>query len=70
MLGTAFLLEGEEMARMAVVIATFTGLVRHHMRAGPSEPGKTQMTMSLKETPSVGTWGILALSGLLGSGWN
>ena len=50
---------------------SYLGLVRHHMRAEPGvELGKMQTTMNWKENaPPLILWGILALSGLLGSGW-
>jgi len=72
MLGTAFLLEGEEMARMAVVIAgpVWVWFVIICAQGLEWSLGKTQMTMNWKDNaPPLVLWGILALSGLLGSGW-
>ena len=72
MLGTAFLLEGEAMARMAVVIAgpVWVWFVIICAQGLEWNLGKTQMKMNWKENaPPLVLWGILALSGLLGSGW-
>ena len=72
MLGTAFLLEGEAMARMAVVIAgpVWVWFVIICAQGLEWNLGKPQMTMNWKENaPPLILWGILALSGLLGSGW-
>ena len=72
MLGTAFLLEGEAMARMAVVIAgpVWVWFVIICAQGLEWNLGKTQMTMNWKDNaPPLVLWGILALSGLLGSGW-
>ncbi len=72
MLGTAFLLEGEEMARMAVVIAgpIWVWFVIICAQGLEWSLGKMQTTMNWKENaPPLILWGILALSGLLGSGW-
>ena len=72
MLGTAFLLEGEEMARMAVLIAgpVWVWFVIICAQGLEWNLGKTQMTMTWKDNaPPLVLWGILALSGLLGSGW-
>ena len=72
MLGTAFLLEGEEMAKMAVLIA---GPIRVWFviicaQGLEYNLGKNQITMNWKENaPPLLIWGILALSGPLGSGW-
>ena len=72
MLGTAFLLEGEAMSRMAVVIAgpVWVWFVIICAQGLEWNLGKTQMKMNWKENaPPLVLWGILALSGLLGSGW-
>ena len=72
MLGAAFLLEGEAMARMAVVIAgpVWVWFVIICAQGLEWNLGKTQMTMNWKDNaPPLVLWGILALSGLLGSGW-
>ena len=72
MLGTAFLLEGEERARMAVLIAgpIWVWFVIICAQSLEWSLGKMQTTMNWKENaPPLILWGILALSGLLGSGW-
>ena len=72
MLGTAFYLEEEEMARMAVVIAgpVWVWFVVICAQGLEWNLGKTQITMTWKDNaPPLLIWGLLALSGLLGSGW-
>ena len=72
MLYTAFMMEGEEMARMAVVIAgpVWVWFVIACAQGLEYNMGKNQTTMNWKENaPPLLIWGILALSGLLGSGW-
>ncbi len=72
MLGTAFLLEGEEMAKMAVLIAgpIWVWFVIICAQGLEYNLGKNQITMNWKENaPPLLIWGLLALSGLLGSGW-
>ena len=72
MLGTAFFLEGEERAKMAVLIAgpIWVWFVIICAQGLEWSLGKMQTTMNWKENaPPLILWGILALSGLLGSGW-
>ena len=72
MLYAAFLTAGRAQARLAAVIAgpIWVWFVIICAQGLEWNLGKTQMTMNWKDNaPPLVLWGILALSGLLGSGW-
>ena len=66
------MMEGQQMARMAVVIAGPVWVCVDNICAQGLEwnLGKVQTTMNWKENaPPLLLWGFLALSGLLVCGW-
>ena len=72
MLYAAFLTAGRAQARLAAVIAgpIWVWFVIICAQGLEWNLGKTQMTMNWKDNaPPLVLWGILALSGVLGSGW-
>ena len=65
-------MDGEEQARLAVVLAgpVWIWFVVCITQGLEYTMGKEPITMNWKENgPPVILWGVLALSGLLGSGW-
>ena len=65
-------MDGEEQARLAVVLAgpVWIWFVVCITQGLEYTMGKEPITMNWKENgPPVIQWGVLALSGLLGSGW-
>ncbi len=72
MLYAAFMMDGEEQARMALVIAgpiwVWFVIVCALGLTWTMGEKSTQMTWK-ENTPPLVLWGICALSGLLGSGW-
>ena len=65
-------MDGEEQARLAVVLAgpVWIWFVVCITQGLEYTMGKEPITMNCKENgPPVILWGVLALSGLLGSGW-
>ncbi|MBD51649.1 MAG: hypothetical protein CMB08_07070 [Euryarchaeota archaeon] len=72
MLYTAFMMDGEEQARMALVIAgpIWVWFVIVCAQGLTWTVGEKSIHMTWKENaPPLVLWGICALSGLLGSGW-
>ena len=72
MLYAAFMMEGEEQARLALVIAgpVWVWFVIMCSQSLEWTMGENKTTMTWKENaPPLFIWGICALSGLLGSGW-
>jgi len=72
MLYAAFCLDGEEQARLALVIAgpIWVWFVVCCSMSLETDMGKEPMTMTWKANiPPLIVWGILALTGLLESGW-
>ena len=69
---TALMMEGEEQARLALVIAgpVWVWFVIICSQSLEWNMGENKTTMNWKENaPPLFMWGMCALSGLLGSGW-
>ena len=72
MLYAAFMMDGEEQARLALVIAgpVWVWFVVSISMKLEFDIGKEPMVMTWKENaPPLVLWGMVALSGLLASGW-
>jgi tryptophan-rich sensory protein len=72
MLYAALMMEGEEQARLALVIAgpVWVWFIISIVMELEITMGKEPITMTWKENaPPLVLWGVLALSGLLSSGW-
>ena len=72
MLYAAFMMDGEEQARLALVIAgpVWVWFILSIMMELEIDMGEEPIVMTWKQNvPPLVLWGVLALSGLLASGW-
>ncbi|MAK97389.1 MAG: hypothetical protein CL996_07855 [Euryarchaeota archaeon] len=72
MLYAAFMMDGEEQARLALVIAgpVWVWFIVSIMMELEIDMGEEPIVMTWKQNvPPLVLWGVLALSGLLASGW-